>query len=167
MEAEDDDIPRPAKRGRGEYGSFANPTLPPLPNYDSTEAFNSRIVMSQTHWVYRHIDDVVEVINWLVDSKKVEAERIVDFLSSDNARDRVDLAFLNRIIDEAGSKHYALRFSTRLEDLRHRHQHDLLRLLNYLVKGNAVLLTSVEKKLQQISFAQSEIRKKLREQYKA
>jgi hypothetical protein len=74
----------------------------------------------------------------------------------------VDLAFLDRVNDEYGSQ-YALRFSLNLANLHHRHQHDLLRLLNHLVKNNANLLGEVEKKFQSLSMAQSATRHKLRE----
>jgi len=163
MEAvdDDDDNPRPLKRGRGENGAFESPASPPLP-YDNQEAYNSRVVVSHTHWVFRHVQDVIDVIQWLVETKKVEAHKVTDFLSKDNARDRVDTTFLNRITDEYGKK-YALRFSARLEDLGHRHQHDILRLLNSLIRNDSVLLNAVEKKFYQLSYAQSDLRKKLRE----
>jgi hypothetical protein len=156
-----DESDRPKKRIRTDP-SFVAPTTPLIP-YDTEQAYNSRIVVSQSHWVHRHYSDIVDVIRWLVESSLRTEEEIEQFLLDDNStREKVDMSLRNRITDPYGSR-YALRFSTKLENLHHRHQHDLLRLLNHLVANDASLLAKVEGKLQSFSKAQSEIRKKLRE----
>jgi hypothetical protein len=105
----------------------------------------------------------VEAIRWLVSTGKVKESAVEAFLSNDNlARDRVDFALVSRVTDAYGQR-YALRFSTSLQNLPHRHQHDLVRLLEHLVNADTQLLSDVEGKLAQLNKAQSAIRGKLRD----
>jgi len=105
----------------------------------------------------------VEAIRWLVSSGKVEESDVEAFLFNDNVtRERVDYALVGRVTDAYGQR-YALRFSNSLQNLQHRHQHDLVRLLEHLVKADAQLLSDVEGKLAQLNKAQSAIRGKLRD----
>ena len=64
---------------------------------------------------------------------------------------------------DAAGQHYALRFSASLDNIRHRHQHDLVRLLEHLVGADAQILAAVEGKLASLNQAQSATRDTLRQ----
>jgi len=160
---EDKSDARPVKRARGEEGRIFVP--PPLQAIDvaSEQSYNSRIVVSRNYWVYRPVNDLVEVIRWMVSSRKVTEADVESFLDHDNvAREKVNLALRARVTDAVGQQ-YLLRFSLSLDNLHYRHQHDLLRLLEHLVGNDAEILADVEGKLAQMNQAQSAIRRKLRE----
>lgn len=72
-----------------------------------------------------------------------------------------DFARVGRVRDAAG-QHYALRFSTSLDNIRHRHHHDLVRLLEHLVGADAQILAAVEG-LASLNQAQSATRDTLRQ----
>lgn len=66
-------------------------------------------------------------------SRGVEEAVVESFLLNDNiTREKVDYALVGQVKDAYG-REYALRFSTSLANLHHRHQHDLVRLLEHLV----------------------------------
>ena len=129
----------------------------------SSHCPQSRVVVSRGYWAYRHQDDLADVIEWLVSTGHVTRDAVEAFLLNDNvSRERVDFARVGRVRDAAG-QHYALRFSASLDNIRHRHQHDLVRLLEHLVGADAQILAAVEGKLASLNQAQSATRDTLRQ----
>lgn len=116
----------------------------------------------RAYWAYRHPQDIVDVVRWLVESDRITRSSLEAFLERLNGeRDRVSNNNLGLLQDSYG-RNYARRFSTRLEDIESRHPHDLISFLEVTVRNNAVLEGLIVGKLSSFNIAQSALRAKLR-----
>ena len=116
------------------------------------------------HLRYRHVDDLVVVIQKICQSDTTNKANtaLVDLLKAFSKRDNLDPARIPSVGLSQEQKLYAERISDDPGKLRSRYPGDLAQIIESLVQQKFSTEPIVTKELQRINIAQSEARKKLR-----